>query len=91
MLVDLDVFIYMDICVCFQEIKLDVLIDLIMFEIGKKYMKVVFEYGVCFVVGMIGFFEVDLQEFYVFIEEKGIGVIIVLNFVLGVVLMMKFL
>lgn len=91
MFVELDVFIYIDICVCFLEIQLDVLIDLIMFEIGKVYIKIVLEYGVCLVVGIIGFLEVDLKEFMLLIEEKGIGVIIVLNFVFGVVLMMKFL
>ncbi|RBW70259.1 4-hydroxy-tetrahydrodipicolinate reductase [Bacillus taeanensis] len=82
--------IYEDMELCFQENKCDVLVDLTTPEVGRKHMEIAFNYGVRPVVGTTGFTDADLEELSKTAEEKKIGAIIAPNFAIGAILMMKF-
>lgn len=86
----LDIPVYEDMSVCFQQEDCDVLIDLTSPEFGKKHMLTAFEYGVRPVVGTTGFTEADIAQLSSIAEDKQLGAIIAPNFAIGAILLMKF-
>ncbi|MDT8859988.1 4-hydroxy-tetrahydrodipicolinate reductase [Alkalihalobacillus sp. MEB130] len=86
----IEVPIYTNMQRCFEENKVDVLIDLTAPAFGKNHMEIAFANGVRPVVGTTGFTEEDITELRAKAEEKGIGAIIAPNFAVGAILMMKF-
>ncbi|MDZ5473238.1 4-hydroxy-tetrahydrodipicolinate reductase [Bacillus sp. 31A1R] len=85
-----DVPIYSNIEACFQDVQVDVLIDLTTPEFGMHHARTALQYGVRPVVGTTGFSKDDLIELENLCQEKELGCIIAPNFALGAVLMMKF-
>lgn len=51
----LDVFVFGNLSEMLEEIKLDCVVDFMIFKVGYSNMKMILEYGVCVVVGIIGF------------------------------------
>lgn len=86
----LDVPVYDDIELCFQEVKCDVLIDFTSPKVGKKHTMIALEHGVRPVVGTTGFSDEDIEEISQLAKEKQVGAIIAPNFAIGAILMMKF-
>ncbi|MBD8070227.1 4-hydroxy-tetrahydrodipicolinate reductase [Bacillus sp. PS06] len=87
---NIDVKVYTDISVCFNETQPDVLVDLTTPEIGRVHTRIALEHGVRPVVGTTGFSKEDLQEITEMAEHKKLGAIIAPNFAVGAILMMKF-
>ncbi|PYZ94535.1 4-hydroxy-tetrahydrodipicolinate reductase [Salipaludibacillus keqinensis] len=86
----LNVPVYENMEICFQEVTCDVLIDLTSPEVGKKHMLIAFNHGVRPVVGTTGFTDQDIEELSKIAEEKKLGAIIAPNFAIGAILLMKF-
>jgi 4-hydroxy-tetrahydrodipicolinate reductase len=82
--------IYADIEKCFQNNRVDVLIDLTTPEVGMLHAKTALTYGIRPVVGTTGFSKAELEELHALCEEKGLGCMIAPNFAIGAILMMKF-
>ncbi|MFC0559906.1 4-hydroxy-tetrahydrodipicolinate reductase [Halalkalibacter alkalisediminis] len=86
----IDVPVYTNIQTCFEELDVDVLIDLTAPAFGRKHMEIAFANGVRPVVGTTGFSEADIAELRNMAEQKELGAIIAPNFAIGAILMMKF-
>ncbi|WP_066151799.1 4-hydroxy-tetrahydrodipicolinate reductase [Halalkalibacter krulwichiae] len=86
----IDAPVYIDMQKCFEELDVDVLIDLTAPAFGRKHMEIAFANGVRPVVGTTGFTDSDISELRAIAEEKGLGAIIAPNFAIGAILMMKF-
>ncbi|WP_227936214.1 4-hydroxy-tetrahydrodipicolinate reductase [Alkalihalobacillus deserti] len=86
----IDVPVFTNMQKCFEELDVDVLIDLTAPAFGKKHMETAFLNGVRPVVGTTGFTEADITELRTIAEDKGLGAIIAPNFAIGAILMMKF-
>lgn len=86
----LDIPVYEDITLCFQEVECDILIDFTSPGAGKKNALTALQYNVRPVVGTTGFSEEDVAELSEIASEKKLGAIIAPNFAIGAVLMMKF-
>ncbi|RFA37259.1 4-hydroxy-tetrahydrodipicolinate reductase [Virgibacillus dokdonensis] len=83
--------IYDDATKCFENHKdADVLIELSVPQAGYKHTKSALEHHVRPVVGTTGFTEVQLKELDEFAQRNNMGCMIIPNFALGAVLMMKF-
>ncbi len=87
---NLDIPVFEDAEVCFQETNPDVLIDLTSPQSGKIHMKLALEHNVRPVIGTTGFSDDDVSELKRLAEEKELGAIIAPNFAIGAILMMKF-
>ncbi|NBJ71459.1 MULTISPECIES: 4-hydroxy-tetrahydrodipicolinate reductase [Clostridia] len=89
--VDLAIPIYDDAQACFQNHKnTDVLIELSVPQAGYKHTKTALRHKVRPVVGTTGFTETQLKEVDAFAQQQNIGCMIIPNFAVGAVLMMKF-
>ncbi|HYK71947.1 MAG TPA: 4-hydroxy-tetrahydrodipicolinate reductase [Pseudoneobacillus sp.] len=86
----IDVPIYSNLELCFQNHQADVLIDLTTPEVGMYHARTALNYGIRPVVGTTGFSKEDLQELQDLCDEKNLGCIIAPNFAIGAILMMKF-
>jgi len=87
---DMNVPIYEDIKVCFQQIKADVFIDLTIPEVGYYHTKTALENKIRPVVGTTGFTDEQIDELSKLSKTSKAGCIIAPNFAIGAVLMMKF-
>lgn len=86
----IDVPIYKNMEVCFQNHQIDVLIDLTTPEVGMYHARTALNYGIRPVVGTTGFTNEELQELQNLCEDKNLGCMIAPNFAIGAILMMKF-
>ncbi|MFB4160746.1 4-hydroxy-tetrahydrodipicolinate reductase [Geomicrobium sp. JSM 1781026] len=83
--------LYTSIEECFKDdVHADVLIDLTTPESAKENLKQAIEYNIRPVIGTTGFSEQEIDELRKQTEQKGLGAMIVPNFAIGAVLMMKF-
>ncbi|MBB5173573.1 4-hydroxy-tetrahydrodipicolinate reductase [Texcoconibacillus texcoconensis] len=86
----LDVPIFENLETCFHDVDVDVLVDLTRPDIGKKHMELALDNGVRPVIGTTGFTDEDVKRLREKAESKRLGAMIVPNFAIGAVLMMKF-
>lgn len=83
--------IYNDARECFkQHEEADVLIELSVPSAGYNHTKIALEHYIRPVVGTTGFTESQLQELDTLAQQQNMGCMIVPNFAVGAVLMMKF-
>lgn len=82
--------VYLDAALCFENESIDVLVDLTTPEVGKEHTKIAVEHKVRAVVGTTGFTPEDLEALKAQCEKTKTGCIIAPNFAIGAVLLMKF-
>ncbi|MDX6152982.1 4-hydroxy-tetrahydrodipicolinate reductase [Marinococcus sp. PL1-022] len=81
--------VYTDVDQCLNEVEAEVFVDLTTPEIGKIHTEKALDYGLASVVGTTGFSDEDLERLRQKAKEQQRGVLIVPNFAIGAVLMMK--
>lgn len=86
----LNIPIYEDAEVCFNEVRPDVFVDLTVPNIGYLHTKIALEQHIFSVVGTSGFNEAQIDDLSLLAEQNNTGCIIAPNFALGAVLMMIF-
>ncbi|EZH67589.1 dihydrodipicolinate reductase [Bacillaceae bacterium JMAK1] len=82
--------VYTDATECFSSHHADVLIDLTTPETAKEHLKLAIEHSIRPVIGTTGFTDEEIDQLRHLTEDKQLGAMIVPNFALGAVLMMKF-
>ncbi|AXF54905.1 4-hydroxy-tetrahydrodipicolinate reductase [Salicibibacter kimchii] len=85
-----DVPIYTEADRCFSEVDADVLIDLTTPQAAKNHLETALDHHIRPVVGTTGFTDEEIEELREKAETKSLGAMIVPNFAIGAVLMMKF-
>ncbi|SDI28289.1 4-hydroxy-tetrahydrodipicolinate reductase [Natribacillus halophilus] len=82
--------VYTDAARCFSEVETDVFLDLTTPEAAKINLETALDHHVRPVIGTTGFTDEEIARLRDKTEEKGLGTMIVPNFAIGAVLMMKF-
>lgn len=75
---------------CFNEVDIDVFVDLTVPQAGYENTKIALQHRIHSVVGTSGFTEEQIVDLSALAEENKVGCIIAPNFALGAVLMMLF-
>ncbi|MCL4147881.1 UNVERIFIED_CONTAM: hypothetical protein GTU68_012923 [Idotea baltica] len=79
-----------DLANALKESKAEVAVDLTTAEVGFECAKIIIASGVIPVIGTSGFTDSEVSELQKLAKAKDIGGLVVPNFAVGVVLMMKF-
>lgn len=87
---DLPIPIYERIEQCFNELDIDVYVDLTVPQVGFEYTKIALQNNIRAVVGTSGLTQEQIDDLSTIAEEHSVGCIIAPNFALGAVLMMLF-
>ncbi|MBB6449059.1 4-hydroxy-tetrahydrodipicolinate reductase [Geomicrobium halophilum] len=82
--------VYTDVEQCLSEVEADVFIDLTTPDAAKINLEKALDHHVRPVIGTTGFSEAEIERLRQKSEDKSLGVMIVPNFAIGAVLMMKF-
>lgn len=82
--------VYTDAAHCFSEVEADVLIDLTTPQAAKNHLETALDHHLRPVVGTTGFTDDEIEQLREKAETKSLGAMIVPNFAIGAVLMMKF-
>ncbi len=87
---DSEVIVYDNIKKLFNEVEVDVLVDLTIPDVGYTHTLEAIKHNVHPVVGTSGFTEEQIDKLSQLTREKKLGAIIAPNFAIGAVLMMEF-